>query len=152
MAFAIILILGIVAFVIYGNTQKNETTLNVVQNYTPIIKIDINSYELELLELINSHRKSLGLNELLVEKLACEIASVPTLNKQKSHNGFTARAEMTKAVNCGEICAYGYNNVESTFNNYLKSQKHKAIIENPIYTHLGISYIDSYNFTIFTKY
>lgn len=152
MEFAIILIIVIVAFVIYGNTQKNETTLNPIHNYAPIIKIDINSDELELLELINSHRESLGLNNLLVEKLACEIASVPTLKKQKSHNGFTTRAEMTKSVRCGEICAYGYNNVESTFNSYLKSPKHKAIIENPIYTHLGISYIDSYNFTIFTKY
>ncbi len=152
MAIAIILLLGIVSFVIYGTIQKNKTTLTLVQDYTPKIKIDINGDELLLLEQINNYRKSLGLNELLVEKLACEIALVPVVKKQKTHYGFTTRAEMTNAVRCGEICAYGFNNSISTFNHYLKSTKHKSVIENPIYTHLGISYIENYNFVIFTKY
>ena len=146
------IILNLVCLVfIYRDYQKWKLK-DIKTTYVPKIKIDINSDELTLLLLINQHRESLGLNTLLVEKLACEIASVPTTNKQKSHNGFSERAKNTKAVRCGEICAYGFNNPISTFNSYLKSAKHKAVIENPIYTHIGLSYLEGYNFTIFTKY
>ena len=47
--------------------------------------------------------------------------------------------ENTNAETVGENIAYGYISALSVLNAWLDSKEHSQIIENPTYTHFGIS-------------
>ena len=103
--------------------------------------------EIEILELINKHRKTVGLNPL--EKMSAikaqayghtdymiEVGSV-------NHDNFNLRAQNLMnnagAKKVGENVAYGFSSAKGVVNGWLNSPEHKSIIENPNYTHFGIS-------------
>jgi uncharacterized protein YkwD len=69
-----------------------------------------------------------------------------------SHDGFSVRVNLSNAVTMGEIVAYNYPTPISIFSAYLDSPTHKAILENPNFTHIGISTIENYNCCILTSY
>jgi uncharacterized protein YkwD len=60
-----------------------------------------------------------------------------------SHDNFAQRAEtlMTEAgaKTVGENVAYGFSTAEGVVKGWLNSDGHRKIIENPDYTHFGIS-------------
>ena len=120
--------------------------------------------ELELMEIINNYRDSLGLNKLIVNdyiSLKCESHNhymIKTNNIQ--HDYFVNRADSIKIFldtdNVGENIGYNYKSNEGVFNAWLKSEgHHKQIIGN--YHIFGLSIrIDSktkkkYYTNIFTK-
>ena len=93
--------------------------------------------EVEILELINNHRLSLGLNPLdgmsLVKSVAYTHTDYMIDNDDVSHANFFARSNYLKenagAKKVSENVAYGYSSAASVVRAWLKSDGHKANIE-----------------------
>ncbi len=128
----------------------------VVAPYVPDLDVITSNDELELFNLINEYRKQNNLSELKLEALGCKLAAghVAYMIEKKiaSHDFFTDRSNKSHAKYMGEICAYGYVTPKSLFSAYVGSLKHKEIITNPIFTHIGISIMNRYNCCEFLQY
>ncbi|MBP0902297.1 CAP domain-containing protein [Mariniflexile gromovii] len=93
--------------------------------------------EVEILELINNHRESMGLNVLsdmiVVKKVAFTHTDYMVDNNQISHANFYKRSDYLKAnagaIKVSENVAYGYSSAESVVKAWLKSEGHRANIE-----------------------
>lgn len=103
--------------------------------------------ESEILDLVNQHRSQLGLSILKPLNIVSNTADSHTeymIEAGKiSHDNFSERSQnlMNKANAklVGENVAYGFNSAQGVVKGWLNSEEHKAIIENPKYTHFGIS-------------
>ncbi|GGK51413.1 MULTISPECIES: CAP domain-containing protein [Flavobacteriaceae] len=123
---------------IYFNENKE------VVNTASVSYSDI---EYEILDLVNAHRADLGLTTLVNLNVISVEADVHTdymiKTNSVNHDNFNKRAEnlMTNAGAkiVGENVAYGFSSAQGVFNGWLKSDEHRKIIENPSYTHFGIS-------------
>lgn len=102
--------------------------------------------EVEILELINNHRLSLGLSPLgdmtVVKSVAYSHTDYMVDNNVVSHDNFYKRSDYLKA-NAGakkvsENVAYGYSSAESVVKAWLKSEGHKANIEGD-FTNFDVS-------------
>lgn len=149
----IILIIAFVFTCVYL-TLKN--TKKVEKIYNPVPCDMITSEEIELVRLINEYRLSIGLGFVSVEKLACELCDdhVQYMETYKvvNHDSSALRHIQSKAYRSGEICSGNIFSPKAIFTAYLHSPTHKAIIVDPIFTHLGISTSNGYNCIIFTNY
>ena len=102
--------------------------------------------EIEILELINNHRLSEGLNSLndmpIVKSVAYGHTDYMVDNNTISHDNFYNRSTYLKenagAKKVSENVAYGYSNAESVVAAWLKSDGHKANIEGD-FTNFDIS-------------
>lgn len=102
--------------------------------------------EVEILELLNNHRLSIGLSPLtdmtVVKSVAFTHTDYMVDNDEVSHNNFFARSEYLKsnagAKRVSENVAYGYSSAESVVRAWLKSEGHKANIEGD-YTNFDVS-------------
>ena len=103
--------------------------------------------ETEILTLVNSYRKSINLSELSPLNIVSSVADGHTKymieNDQISHDNFDKRSQSLMA-NAGaksvaENVAYGYTSAESALQGWLNSDSHRSVIENPHFTHFGIS-------------
>jgi len=102
--------------------------------------------EVEILELINAHRLSIGLNILedmtIVKSVAHTHTDYMLKNAVVSHDNFYSRSSYLKnnigVSKVSENVAYGYTNAESVVKAWLKSEAHKANIEGD-YTNFDIS-------------
>lgn len=102
--------------------------------------------EIQILELINEYRISIGLCKLKYEPIIKSVAYLHNIDminaNQLSHNGFVERSDYliykTHAQYVGENLAYGYSSTVSVYNAWLKSPTHKKNIEGN-YTHFDIS-------------
>ena len=110
------------------NADKIELSL-----MTPETK----TIEIQILELINEYRLSLGLNTLsdmtVVKSVAFSHTDYMVINNEVSHANFYVRSDYLKA-NAGasrvsENVAYGYSSAQSVVNAWLKSDAHRAVIE-----------------------
>ena len=105
---------------------------------------------------INKYRQEKGLSQLIPEKLATTLAIVHVnymIGQGKpSHDYFTDRSEESKSKHMGEICAYGYISPKSLLYAYLNSPNHKKILNDPKYTHIGLSIKNKYNCCEFLLY
>jgi uncharacterized protein YkwD len=126
-----------------SSNQSEEVTAQkptLVQNY------DYNSSELELADLINEHRVSLGLNPLqLINHVSYkseEHNAYMIARKVVNHDLFAERSEniieVLGAVKVNENVAYNFISPSSALNAWLNSPGHKANIEGS-FTHFGIS-------------
>ena len=103
--------------------------------------------EYEILDLVNDHRTSLGLAPLITLNIISGIADGHTNYMIEvgsvNHDNFNLRAQnlitSAGAKTVGENVAYGYSSAQGVVNGWLNSPSHKNIIENPNYTHFGIS-------------
>jgi len=93
--------------------------------------------ETEILELVNNHRLSLGLNPLgdleVVKSVAYSHTDYMVDKNEVSHDNFYTRSNYLKA-NAGakkvsENVAYGYSSAESVVKAWIKSDGHRATIE-----------------------
>lgn len=122
---------------VYFNENSEVTNAKVVYS----------SIESEIISLVNAHRTSLGLPTLNTLNLISGVADGHTDYMIEagiiSHDNFAQRAEtlMTEAgaKTVGENVAYGYSTAEGVVKGWLNSDGHRKIIENPDYTHFGIS-------------
>ena len=102
--------------------------------------------EIEILELINNHRLSIGLNPLedldVIKSQAYTHTEHMVLENEVSHDNFFERSNYLKA-NAGakavsENVAYGYTRAESVVNAWLRSESHKINIEGD-FTNFDVS-------------
>ena len=111
-------------------------------SYVPETKV----IEIEILELLNNHRLSIGLNPLksmsTIKAQAYGHTGYMIDNSEVSHDGFLARKEAltsyTGASRVGENVAYAYSSPESVVNAWINSDGHRQIIEGD-YTDFDIS-------------
>jgi len=110
------------------------------------LNIKTKTIEVEILELINNHRLSLGLNPLgnmaLVKSVAFTHTDYMVDNNEVSHANFFTRSTYLKenagAKTVSENVAYGYSSAESVVRAWLKSEGHKTNIEGD-YTNFDVS-------------
>jgi len=103
--------------------------------------------ETEILNLVNEHRNSIGLSSLNTLNIISGVADGHTNYMIKvgtvNHDNFPQRSQTlmdnANAKSVGENVAYGFNSAQGVVNGWLNSEEHKKIIENPNYTHFGIS-------------
>lgn len=104
------------------------------------------SIEIEILELINNHRLSMGLNPLqdmdVIKSQAYSHTEHMVIENEVSHDNFYVRSNYLKA-NAGakavsENVAYGYTKAESVVDAWLRSESHKMNIEGD-FTNFDVS-------------
>jgi len=116
---------------------------------TPIDHIEMQyiSFELEVANVVNEHRKELGLPTLkllnIISKEA-ESHSIYMLEQESlNHDNLDIRVSnlinKANALSVGENVAFGYNIAEKTLKGWLNSETHREKIERKYYTHFGIS-------------
>ena len=126
--------------------------------YKPIEKTDLNPDELELVRLFNQHRLALGHDFLIPEVLCSSICQERLLsdirtNTKLSHYGCEKMIDKCKGLFGGHIYASTYISPAEMFKAYIESKEgHKESIENPLYTHIGISYLERKNHCLLIKY
>lgn len=144
------------------SSNSNETTKPIPEivvdyNYTPA--------ELEVMDLINKYRTSIGLNTLekinYVSVKSEEHNNYMITNNIVSHDDFVARSEdIIKAlgvIKVSENIAYNYNTPKAALDAWLASPEHKKNITGD-YSNFGISVTENpingrkYYTNIFVKY
>ena len=126
--------------------SSNETEETTAAKPALIQTYEYNSSELELADLINQHRVSLGLNPLqLINHVSYkseEHNAYMIAKKVVNHDLFAERSEnimeVLGAVKVNENVAYNFITSNSALNAWLNSAGHKANIEGN-FTHFGIS-------------
>ena len=111
-----------------------------------VMDYSYDSSELEAMNLINTYRVSVGLNELKqinhISYKSEEHDHYMIRNNVVNHNDFVARSEnlisVLGAKRVGENIAYNYNTPQSVVKAWLNSPTHKENLEGD-YTHFGIS-------------
>jgi len=102
-----------------------------------LVTPDTKPIEVQILELINNHRLSIGLNPLadmtIVKSVAFSHTDYMVDNNEVSHANFYKRSDYLKAnagaIKVTENVAYGYSSAQSVVNAWLKSEGHRANIE-----------------------
>lgn len=142
-----LLLLVIIIFTI--NSCSASAVPTKVVSAAPITvstKYSYNDSEIEILNLINDYRMSIGLNALVkadqMSYKAKEHNNYMIKNNVLNHAGFEARSKyIMKALGAksvGENVAYNYSTPQAALDSWLGSPKHKANIEGN-FTHFGIS-------------
>ncbi|MDO9275648.1 MAG: CAP domain-containing protein [Lutibacter sp.] len=110
-------------------------------------KVVYSAMESEIVSLVNAHRTSIGLSALSTLNLVSGVADGHTNYMIEagiiSHDNFAERAQILMkqagAKTVGENVGYGYSTAEGVVNAWIASDSHRKIMENPDYTHFGIS-------------
>jgi uncharacterized protein YkwD len=114
-------------------------------NY-PIYSYTFNQTELDVMQVTNDYRTSIGLNTLTPVQhfgYLCQQHNQYMITTHIiSHDFFSERSNNIintfHATNVGEVIAYNYTTPTSVLQAWLNSTEHKQIIEGN-YTHFGIS-------------
>ncbi len=148
-------LLALALFCLTVSCQKDDGVTNEDANYT----IDLNlaqetDWEMAdaILELVNSHRVSIGLAEITRDQQYASAYAVDHTQymiemKQINHDNFGIRSEALKnkgAITVGENVAYGYTSAEDVVIAWLNSPGHRRIIEGN-FTHSGFGVMKTTN-------
>lgn len=137
--------LALLAILTFSCTTDSLEDQTLGEDFSLIILED-KSIEVEILELINDHRLTLGLNPLsdmsIIKSVAYTHTDYMVDNNEVSHANFFKRSEYLKtnagASKVSENVAYGYSTAEAVVNAWLKSDGHRATIEGD-FTNFDIS-------------
>lgn len=133
--------------VVFASCSKDELDQNDVVNQeidlSIVLKNDVQMSQ-GILDLVNDHRLSIGLNPLIMDQAYASAYAVDHTDymiamSQINHDNFHVRSKALKdrgAERVGENVAYGYDDAGSVVNGWLNSPAHKEIIEGN-YTHSG---------------
>jgi len=135
---------ALVCFVLTSCSNEDD---GIYFNEINEVKVEYSTMELEILDLVNSHRVAKGMQTLesldVISSIALSHTEYMVEINEVNHDNFPVRQEnlvlKAKAKSVGENVAYGYNTSEGVVNAWLNSDEHRAIIENENYTHFGIS-------------
>lgn len=104
----------------------------------------------EFVDLVNSHRASIGLRTLVHSEGMADIARGHSEDMASGkvafgHDGFSARCSEARAVLgggnwCAENVAAGQKTPQAAFNSWMNSSGHRANIESSKATHMGFGY------------
>ncbi|MFK5958446.1 MAG: CAP domain-containing protein [Lutibacter sp.] len=141
------LVLILFMFVFFSCSKEDDGIYFNETNEVVNTNVNYSNIEIEILDLVNDYRQSMGLNTLETLNIISGVADGHTNymveTGQVSHDNFSQRAEIlinnAGAKTVGENVAYGFNTAQGVLNGWLNSEEHKKIIENPSYTHFGIS-------------
>jgi len=111
-----------------------------------LVTQEAKTIEVEILELINNHRLSLGLSPLaemnIIKSVAYSHTDYMVDNDEVSHHNFFTRSNYLKsnagAQKVSENVAFGYSSAESVVRAWIKSEAHKANLEGD-YTNFDVS-------------
>ena len=111
-----------------------------------LVETNAKAIEVEILNLINDHRLSLGLNALndmsIVKSVAYSHTDYMVDNDVVSHDNFFTRSNYLKsnigAKKVSENVAYGFSTAQGVVNAWIRSESHKANLEGD-YTNFDIS-------------
>jgi uncharacterized protein YkwD len=114
----------------------------LTSSYVPETK----TIEIEILELINNHRISIGLNALenmsSIKAQAYGHTEYMIDKNEISHDNFLQRSASLKnnpgAMNVSENVAFAYSSAQSVVNAWLGSEGHRAVIEGD-FTNFDVS-------------
>ena len=134
---------------VLASCSEEEDGIFFDQNSEYLSKVDVSysDLEIEILDLVNAHRKGLNLSELKRLDIVSTVANSHTdymIDAGKiSHDNFDQRSKTlmqnTQAKKVGENVAYGYSSAKGVVNGWLNSDGHRKVIESIEYTHFGIS-------------
>lgn len=142
-----LVVIFIVIYFIFFRREKQKEIVYTEMSYV------YSDYEIELLNKIETYRneKLITNNYISYQCLAHNTYMID--KKTPSHDYFQQRSDdiikTIKAINVGEIIAYNYINSYETMKAWLNSPEHKKILDNSIFTHIGISYKESFVTVIF---
>lgn len=159
----VIFLIGIFifGFLIFLTIKNHKSDSKKTITYNPVI-INLNGIQLEFFNFLNNFRSERGLSPLIPEKLCTEL-SIERIKKLgndfENHSGFTYYREFLEErgfSDVGEVLSKEHNTVQSVFNNYIKSDKHRPYFEDPNLKYVGAGIIvnENNNFNsciIFTK-
>ena len=109
--------------------------------YTTPKEVSFDGLDREMFEVINKHRKQLGLVELKGAKNLTEMAEehvVWMIDNEISHYGYTDRQLEANSLSFAEVICTHKHTAENYLLSYLGSQSHKKAIEKTDVTHIGI--------------
>ena len=135
-------LIAVLSFSCSTDSIEVDTIEAIASSYVPQTKI----IEVEILELINDHRISMGLNLLndlgTIKAQAFDHTDYMVAKQEISHDNFYKRKQTLEshvgAVKVGENVAYAYSSAESVVNAWLNSDGHRKVIEGD-YTDFDIS-------------
>jgi len=141
-----VLLLVAVVFTMNSCSSDSSETPSSSTATMKVMDYSYDSSELEAMNLINTYRVSVGLNELQqinhISYKSEEHDHYMIRNNVVNHNDFVARSEnlisVLGAKRVGENIAYNYNTPQSVVKAWLNSPTHKENLEGD-YTHFGIS-------------
>lgn len=117
------------------------------------------TFELQFTELLNNHRKQMGLKEITHHPRLAEIARTHSINMANKsvtfgHTGFSGRCsegrEILGGANlCSENVAMGQSTPQKTFQSWLDSPSHRENMEEPRHTHTGLGFKKTSNGTYY---
>lgn len=131
-------LLFIVFLLISGTSCSNDSVDDLAaEEQTVLVIPESKTIEIEILELINTHRISLGLNTLqsldIVKGQAFSHSDYMVETANVSHDNFYSRRSYlvnnAGAIAVSENVAYGFTNAESVVNAWLNSEGHRHNIE-----------------------
>ncbi len=140
---------AIAALCLFGacsSEPQNEAEDSV--NYEVLVEVENNNVLAdEVLEVLNLHRSTLGLEPLQwhdePEDLALGHSVYMANRNEASHDNFFERSDFLRdrgATSVSENVAYGYTTAEDVVQGWLNSPSHKEAIESD-FTHTGIGII-----------
>lgn len=143
----LVILVLLCAFLFSCSEEENGIYFNEINEHVNLENVTYTDIESEILSLVNQHRKNLGLSILQKLNIISGVADSHTNYMieigQLSHDNFAMRSQYlmnnANAKSVGENVAYGYNSAQGVFNGWLNSDVHRKVIENPNYTHFGIS-------------
>lgn len=140
-----------------GKGESSSTSQGTAENNT--IPVQNETTASQFMQLVNNHRKSIGLKTLAHADEMVVIAaehSANMANKSVSfgHSGFSGRCTEAREVMdggnlCAENVAMGQKSAQAVFTSWMNSSSHRANIENPRVTHSGLGTAVSSNGTIY---
>ncbi|NLP57425.1 CAP domain-containing protein [Lutibacter sp. B1] len=142
--------LFLISLILFSCTKEEEvfkTSSDKIGVLIDTTSVTCTSIETEILDLVNEHRKSLGMQTLKPLTIISAVAESHTKymieTGEVNHDDFYLREQAlvseAGAKSVAENVAYGYVSASNAVNAWLQSESHRNIIENPNFTHFGIS-------------
>jgi uncharacterized protein YkwD len=137
-----------------NNINPMERVIDSISDSTQVVATPaIETWNDEYMELLNNHRKGLGLRPLIVSPYI-DLAALDHSQNMASklvpfgHEGSSTRCAMIiqafgEGNLCGEIVASGYKSPQAVFDGWLSSSGHKSKMEGTRYTHTGMGFAKS---------
>ncbi|MEA1786555.1 CAP domain-containing protein [Arenibacter sp. GZD96] len=134
-------ILSLMIFFMFGSCSTEP-----VESVATLTAVSAPDVEKELLDIVNMHRVSSGVQALTFSATAYEYASAHTdymiSRGSISHDNFNSRAEdLTAEVHASEVSenvAKDYDSAVEAFTNWMNSPSHRKAIEGQ-FTHTAVS-------------
>ena len=139
-------VLALFALLTFSSCSTDSLDDKVNELELSIIPAEAKAIEIEILDLLNDHRLSIGLNPLedmsVVKSVAYSHTDYMVDNNVVSHDNFYSRSNYLKtnagAKRVSENVAYGYGTAQGVVNAWIKSESHKANLEGD-FTNFDIS-------------